>query len=295
MTETESDAFAETRMTLGEHLEELRSRLIKGTAAIIVAFLVAWAFQERVTEVMTRPYERSMGWLEESYIEEAEGILAADPERGRGDLLRTDESGRVRVVGFDGRLKSIKPGESFLFILKVCFYASLVFGAPVLLWQMWQFIAAGLYAKEKRAVSRYFPLSLLAFAVGILFGYFVIVPYGIFFLNKSVSIELMIPEITVQYYLTFLSGLCLAFGLIFQLPLVMTFVGSMGLVQPSAMASYRGHFCIGALILSAILTPPDPFTQLMMAIPLVVLYEIGIWSARFAAGRRTSPKSTRSA
>ena len=288
MPHEESEAFAETRMTLGEHLDELRGRLIKGTLAVIVAFLIAWAFQDRVTVIMTMPYNRAMGWLEESFVAQAEEILAADPTRPRSDFFVAVSSGEERLLGFDSRLTAIRPGESFLFVLKICFYAALIFGAPVLLWQMWQFIAAGLYAKEKVVVNRYFPLSLIAFAVGVVFGYFVIVPYGMYFLNKSVSIEVMMPSITVQYYLTFLSGLCLAFGCIFQLPLVMTFLGSMGLVQPSAMGTYRGHFAVGALILSAMLTPPDPFTQMMMAVPLVVLYEIGIWSARVAIRRRAA-------
>ena len=285
MSEPE-DPFAHTRMSLAEHLEELRSRLIKGAGAIVVAFVVAWIFRDGVTALVTEPYDLAMGMLQEHYVAEAEELLAADPERPRTDLFLSEDPEDRRLRGVDPRLSSLKPGESFLFTLRICFYAALVFGAPVLLWQMWQFIAAGLFEKEKRAVRGYFPLSLIAFALGVAFGFRVIVPYGMYFLNKGPSIEVMTISITVHYFLTFLSGLCLIFGAVFQLPIVMTFLGSMGMVQPSTMSHYRGHFVVGAFVAAAILTPPDPFTQLMMALPLVVLYEVGILSARVAIRRR---------
>ncbi|HED65656.1 MAG TPA: twin-arginine translocase subunit TatC [Planctomycetes bacterium] len=284
--EPTDDPFAHTRMSLAEHLDELRSRLIKGLSAILVVFLVAWFFQDEVTRIMARPYTQAMGWLEEYYVQEAEEVLAEHPDRKRTEYFITDDPSDKRLRNFETRLVTIRPGESFLFVLKVCFYISLIVGSPVLLWQMWQFIAAGLYPKEKRAIVLYFPFSLLAFLSGILFGYFWIVPYGMYFLNRTVSIEVSTPSITVQYFLTFLTGLCLVFGLVFQLPLLMTFLASVGMLDPRTITKYRGHFVVGAFVVAAILTPPDPFTQAMMAVPLVILFEIGIWCAKAAARRR---------
>lgn len=286
--EEEEDPFAKTRMSLGEHLEELRKRLLRGFLAIGIAFVLAWTWRDQVTEIVTRPYDWAMGKLEVHYGAEADEILAADPSKKRTDLFETDDPNDRRLRGFDKRLIGIKAGEGFMFQLKISLYAAITFGAPVLLWQMWAFISAGLYKKEQRAVLRYFPLSLVAFAVGVLFGYFVIVPYGMYYLGQSVSIAVGLQNVTFEYFLTFLSGLCLAFGVVFQLPLVLTFLGSTGMVEPAAMAKYRGHFVVAAFVIAAILTPPDPFTQFLMAVPLVVLYEIGIWSARLAIRRRAA-------
>jgi sec-independent protein translocase protein TatC len=120
----------------------------------------------------------------------------------------------------------------------------------------------------------------------VLFGYYFMVPYAMFYLNSAVSLELFVPNIKLESFLAFATSLCLAFGAIFQLPLLMTFVGRFDLITPETFSRYRGHFIVGALVLAAILTPPDPITQLMLGIPMVVLYEIGIVGARFSRRSR---------
>ena len=200
----------------------------------------------------------------------------------------TDDPQDKRLLEFNRNLTSIGVAELTIFKLKICLYAALVVGGPFLLWQMWQFIAAGLYKKERRSILKYFPLSVAAFVAGVLFGYFLMVPYAIYFLNKDIPIRMGTPQITVQHYLTFLSSLCVAFGLIFQLPLLMTALGAAGVVDARVLARHRGTFAIGGFVVAALLTPPDPFTQLMMAIPLLILYELGIWGARLGSkGTRT--------
>ena len=281
-----TDPFEKTRMTLGEHLDELRSRLFKGILAVTISFIVAWYYKDQITEIVTIPFREAMGMLHESWVEQAKAILEAHPERPRTDFFDSPDPADFRLRGFNDRLTSIGVGEVFFFQLKICLYFSLFVGAPILLWQMWQFVAAGLYKKERRAVLRYFPVSVLMFVVGVLFGYFFMVPYAMYFLNKDVSLELSIPQITTDNYLTFLRSLCLAFGVIFQLPLLMSFLGGAGMVSPALMSKYRGHFIVAAFVIAAIITPPDPITQLMMGVPLVILYEIGILGARITARRR---------
>ena len=286
------DPLADTRMSLGEHLDELRTRLIKGAAAVLVAFVAAWTLRDAVQDLVTWPFHRAMDLLHADLVSQALAILEREPGRPRTDFFVSADPADERLIGFQRRLSAIKPAESFLFTLRICFYTAIVFGAPVLLWQMWRFVAAGLYTKERRMVLSYFPVSVLAFAAGVVFGFSVIVPYGMFFLNKGTSIELIAPSITVEYYLTFLSGLCLAFGAVFQLPLLMTFLARTGIVEVAVMSKYRGHFIVGAFVIGAMLTPPDPFTQLMMAIPLVVLFEVGLlWSRRIV--RRQAAESGR--
>ncbi len=288
MSAPEADPFAATRMSLGEHLAELRSLLIKGLLAVAVAFAVGWAFQERITELVLRPYDRSMDMLERYWVEEAERLVAEPPGRPRTDFFVTADPSDRRLLGLDRRLQWIKPTEPFLFILRICGYFALFAGAPVLLWQLWQFVAAGLYSRERRAVRFYFPFSLGLFLIGVLFGYFLLVPYAMYYLNRSVSLEFGTPKITVESFLSFLSSLCLAFGAVFQLPLIVSFLGGAGLVEPGSFVKYRGHFIVGAFIVAGVLTPPDPYTQLMLGIPLVLLYEVGIICARIAARRRRS-------
>jgi len=282
----EEDPFGHTRMTLGEHLEELRRRLARGLLAVGIAFVVAWFFRADIIRIVKLPYDRATDMMEAHFVEEAEGLLAADPARERTEFFLSSDPDDKRLLNFKHDLTFIKPAEGFLFMLKICLYSAIVVGAPILLWQMWQFVAAGLYSRERKTVVGYFPVSVLCFATGVLFGYFGAVPYGMYFLNSYVSIEIGMPTITAEYFLTFISSLCVAFGFVFQLPLVMTFLGATGIVDPGDMAKYRGHFIVGAFVIAALLTPPDPFTQLLMAVPLVILYEVGIWSARFVRKKK---------
>jgi sec-independent protein translocase protein TatC len=287
MTEPSEDPFAGTRMTLGEHLQELRVRLWRGVVAIAIAFVIAWIFQDRLRDVAIRPYEKSMDMLERHYRDEAVAKLAADSSLPRTEFFLTADPQDFRLRSFDRGFRWIGVTEPFVFLLKLCFYAALVVGGPVLLWQMWGFIAAGLYQRERKMLTKYFPFSIVAFAVGVAFGYFLVIPYGIFFLNVMIPIEIGRPAITLESYTGFLSTLCVAFGFVFQLPLVMTFVARVGLVTPAWMARHRGHFVVVAFIIAAVLTPtPDAYTQCMMAVPLCLLFEIGLWTARGAAKRR---------
>ena len=286
MASEESDPFEKTRMSLGEHLEELRSRLFKGVAAVAIAFAFAWGFQEDIARIVLSPYYQATDMLAEHFVEQANAILAEKPELARTEFFLTDDPGDLRLRGFERRPQGIGVGEGFFFILKICLYFAVFVGSPVLLWQMWQFIAAGLYTKERRAVTRVFPVSLGLFLTGVLFGYFVMVPYAMYYLNRSVPIDLVVTNIHIQSFLTFISGLCLAFGAVFQLPLVLSFLAVAGVLTPQDMARYRGHFIVGAFIVAAILTPPDPFTQLMMGIPMILLYEVGILAARVLTRER---------
>jgi len=329
----EEAKLAETRMSLGEHLDELRKRLFSGVLTITLIFVAAYVFKEHVTRFAQRPFTQAMTRLEPEFIGQSLELLGADHElaqealarmpladlapeaqwpeerfrtaaEGFGKLLDSDEeldwsdyfeSGsdltHPVLKDFRKRVVFIEPIEGFIYQLKICFYAAMVIGAPVLLWQMWQFIAAGLYSKEKRAVLRYFPLSILAFAAGISFGFLVIVPQGLYYINQTVSPELGIPNTSASTYLSFLLSLCLAFGFIFLLPLVMTLMGASGLVESRLFSKYRGEFLIGSFVISAFLTPPDPFTQVMMGGPMVLLYELGILGSKIAGKRRAAAEA----
>ncbi|HEX6884117.1 MAG TPA: twin-arginine translocase subunit TatC [Planctomycetota bacterium] len=274
------DPFAHTRMTLGGHLDELRKRLFRGVLALLVAFVVSLVFRHALMGWILEPHRTVVGWLNESFRAEAEEIVAREPAR-RAEFFNADGSFRLAL---EERLITVSPTEGMWFVLKVAGWSALFFGAPFLLWQLWQFVAAGLYPRERRWVGWFFPPALLLFVGGVVFSYLVLVPYGMYYANRDLPIELIKPTISVGFYFSFLTTLSLGMGLVFQLPILMTFTGRVGMVEPRTYAGLRGHFVIVAVFLSALITPGgDLFSLVAMAGPMLVLYEIGILGARLAA------------
>src|SRR5262249_47609656 len=234
-----------------------------------------------IIEIVRRPYHLTVEKLNADYLAEAQKRVAEHPEL---QPKYFDKNGEFRNV-IDERLVALAPTEAMWFGLKVAGYAALVFGSPVLLWQLWQFVAAGLYKRERRWVLYFFPPALILFAIGVLFSYFWIVPYGMYFTMPSpAQMDIIKPGTSLEYYFDFLFGMCVAMGAVFQLPLLMSFLGLVDIVPASTFASMRSYFVIGAFTIAPLLTPgPDVFSQVLMAVPMIVLYELGILGARFAA------------
>lgn len=281
-----ADADGGPRMSLAEHLDELRRRLVRGILGMALAFAVAYGFQDRTFEIVLRPLHQAVGWLNADMFAAYEKRIAEDPALDPELYFLEGKDGRRRLrEPIDTRPQATGPGEAFLGNLKAAFYLSLFVGGPVLLWQLWLFVAAGLYPAERRAVLSYIPTSMGLFVVGTLFGYFVMVPYAIYFLNTSVDLTQVRPDFRYAQYFGFLSSLCVGLGAIFQLPVLMTALARVGLVTSATFAKWRGHFIVGSFVIGAILTPPDPFTQTMMAAPMVLLYELGILCGRLVERR----------
>jgi sec-independent protein translocase protein TatC len=271
------DELESTRMTLGEHLEELRRRLFKSVLVLVLAFAFAWTFREDVAQAMLWPFRTAAQQINAELRARADAALAADPTLPLKHEFKTSPH-------------SFGITEPIFFALNNSVYFALLIGSPFVLWQMWQFVAAGLYRHEKRAVARYFPFSALLFLGGIAFCFLLLVPTGMYYLATMFPIEQIEPVIGIDQYTSFLTTLCLAMGLVFQLPILMIFLARIGLVEPKTYGRYRGHFVVVALIVSAIVTPgPDYVSQLMMAVPMLVLYEIGILVSRAIARPRQVP------
>ncbi len=274
------------RMSLGDHLDELRRRLVMGFLGVAVAFALAWGFKDWTTATIMRPLHQAVGWLNEDLSQRYERRLAADPSLDRELFFLVDRAGNERLrMPIDARPQATGPAEAFLVELKAALYLALFVGGPLLLWQLWQFIAAGLYAQERRAVLSYIPASMVLFFAGTLFGYFLMVPYAMYFLNASVDLTQVRPDFRIAQYFTFLSTLCLGLGVVFQLPVLMTALARVGLVEARNFSRYRGHFIVCAFVIGALLTPPDPFTQSLMAGPMILLYEVGILLAKLGERR----------
>lgn len=299
------DEVEQHRMTLGEHLEELRTRLLRSVIAVGVVFLVAWGFRDHVVAFALAPYEqKARVWLNEELfrrrvvdLEELEAELTADLDRGDAEAVARVEAqlverreeyflqGEVNLLRMRETVPSMRADDgvsTFFFYMKVCGYASLFVAGPFVLWQVWAFVAAGLYRSERRIVHRYFPVSLGLFLGGVVLGYTMMVPYGYYFLTE-LGLNQIRHEALVTPWLSFVNTLLFGLGIVFQLPLAMMAAARLELIEPADFGRYRGHFWVGAFIVAAFFTPPDPYTQAMMAVPMVLLYEVGILLARRAA------------
>lgn len=229
------------KMPFTEHLEELRKRLIISAVAIGIGFLISYAFKERIFELLMKP------WLE------------ALPKGQASKLIYT------------------APHEAFFTYLKVSFIAGFGLAVPVVLHQLWLFIAPGLYENERRYVIPVVFFSSLFFLGGALFGYFFVFPVGFQFFTSFAN-DYITPMISTKEFLTFSTRLLLGFGFVFELPIFAFFLAKLGLITAAFLKRQRKVAVVVIFIIAAALTPgPDVFSQLMMAGPLLILYEVSVW------------------
>jgi len=223
------------------HLEELRKRLVVCFIAIGIGFVASYGFKEQIFQILSRPLISAMG---------------------TGDKLI-----------FTGL------PEAFFTYLKVALLSGIMLSAPVILYEFWMFLAPGLYKKERSLLVPIVFLSSFFFIGGALFGYFVVFPFGFkFFLGFASDTIQALPS--MKEYLGFSAKLLLAFGLVFELPIVITFLARLGIVSVDFLKKNRKYALILFFVGAAIITPPDVVTQIMMALPLMLLYEISILGAR---------------
>jgi len=231
----------EDKLPFTVHLEELRSRLIVCFIAIGVGFAASYFFKEQLFEILMRPLK---------------------------EVMKTGD--KVIFTGLP---------EAFFTYLKVSLLSGLMIAIPIILYQFWMFVAPGLYEKEKRLVMPIVLLSSFFFLGGSLFGYFIVFPYGFeFFLSFSNDTIQALPS--MREYLSFSAKLLIAFGLAFELPLVLTLMARIGLVSVEFLKKNRKYAILIFFAGAAMLTPPDVVTQIMLGVPLMALYELSILGAK---------------
>lgn len=177
------------------------------------------------------------------------------------------------------RLIFIAPAEALIVRLKIALFGGLFLASPFVLWQIWGFVSDGLGKKEGKHVLLFGLFSFIFFIFGSLFGYFIIVPIGMDFL-LAFATDFIVPMITVDRYVSFAGCLSLAFGLSFQFPLIILFLTKIGAVTPQSLSKRRKYAVVIIFIIGAIFTPPDIITQCLMALPLLLLYEVSILLSR---------------
>ena len=229
------------KLPLTSHLDELRKRLIRCSVAVIIGFLISYGFKEKLFAILTRP------------------------------LMEVMDAGDTLI--FTGI------PEAFFTFLKVSLLSGILLAIPVIMFEFWMFVAPGLYKNERKIMLPIVIISSFFFVGGALFGYFIVFPYGFQFL-LGFATETLRPFPSMKEYLSFSAKLLLAFGFVFELPIVITFLARIGLVTVDFLKKNRKYAILLFFVGSAILTPPDVVTQVMMSIPLMILYEISIFGAR---------------
>lgn len=253
------------KMPLTEHLVELRKRILVSLSAVLVAFCVCFFFSEQIFTVLTMPLKGYFTFLR-SYP--------------YWDFVRRKEA---------FSLVFLSPTEAFWAHIKISMIAGLVISVPVIFHQFWKFISPGLLEKEKKYVAPFVFSGTMLFLIGAAFCFLVILPFAIQFLLTYKTASLT-PLISVGNYMDFCLKFILAFGLIFELPLIIVILTRIGVVTPETLAKKRKYAILVAFIAAAILTPtPDAFNQVLMAVPIILLYEVGILLSRlFVRKRRQS-------
>lgn len=261
MSQEDIDA---TRAPLMEHLIELRSRLIWAFVSIALCFTVCFYFAEEIFNILLVPYQQAdEAWRATNNMPEADGM----------------------------RLIFTAPQEFFFTQMKLALFGALFLAFPIIAAQLYMFVAPGLYAKERRAFLPFLLATPILFVAGASLVYFFVMPLGLeFFLGfqqmgpEAVTTIEMLPQ--VSKYLGLIMTLIFAFGLCFQLPVLLTLLGRVGIVDSAGLKKNRKFAVVGAFTMAAVLTPPDPISQLGLGLPTILLYEISIWSVRLIERKR---------
>jgi len=232
----------EKKLPLTAHLQELRKRLIFSFIAIGIGFVICYAFADTLFEILARPL--------------------------------------MKIMPAGGSLIFTSVAEAFFTYMKIGFIAGVILASPFILYQIWAFIAPGLYRHEKGYIVPFVLGGSLFFTLGVLFGYFIAIPVGFRFL-LGYATDFIKPMPSMKEYLTFTIKFLLAFGLVFEFPVVLVLLARIGIVDAKMLAKQRRYAILLVFILAAVVTPsPDLLTQVLTAIPLIALYELSILLSR---------------
>ncbi|MEP6943481.1 MAG: twin-arginine translocase subunit TatC [Betaproteobacteria bacterium] len=241
----------ETQETFISHLVELRSRLLRAIVAVLVVLLCLFPFAKDIYAFLAAPLLRSLP--------------------SGSTMIATDVTG------------------TFFVPLKVTLMAAFLIALPYVLYQMWAFVAPGLYKHEQRLAAPVMISSVFFFALGMSFAYFAVFPvaFGFFAGYTPAGVQMMTD---IDKYLSFVLTMFIAFGLTFEVPVVVIVLVRLGVVSLQTLRSIRGYVIVGAFVLGAIFTPPDILSQVMLAVPLWLLYELGLLVARFITVTKREPE-----
>ncbi len=284
---------SDAEMTFFEHLDDLRPHLVRAVFAFVVIAIVAFAFKGFIIDTLlfgpqrpdfpTNRWLCSMGYSLADFVAWCGRLFNAEWTMDPTTLCINQESFNLinnKLVG------------QFNLHIKVAMATGIVLGIPYMLWEIWQFVKPALTANEKKGTRMFVLYVSLGFFAGLLFGYYIIVPLSIhFFINYAAS-DNILNLIDIGSYSSQVVSISLISGLIFQLPLLVYFLTRIGLITPAFLRKYRRHAIIVLAVLAAIITPPDPFSLVLVMLPLYGLYELSIFLSARTEKKRSKEETT---
>ena len=317
----------DTTMSLGDHLEELRARLILAITGLLIGTGICLLFGTKIIKFIEKPYTKvflapetkppkkeETTKLVQTLFDNVSQRLAVDPNAQKIEpkteefvrkfcteaflALLNDPNYTILHPSTDRksltrRLQILSPAAGFVSYVKIALMAGLILSSPWVFYQIWMFVAAGLYAHEKRYVHTAVPFSATLFVIGALFFLFVVAPLTLGFLVKfNEGVLDAWSNFTFSDYISFITMLMLVFGAAFQTPIAIFFLNRTGLVSLQALRRSRKFAILGIVIIAAMATPPDMISQVTLAIPLYFLFELGILLSVFSERKRKAEKTT---
>lgn len=219
-----------------DHLEEFRWRIIKSLAAVVIGAIISFVFIDKIMEILVAP---------------------------------------TLKIGAQFTLQVLKVQGMFMVKWGLAFVGGFILGLPIITYQLWKFVAPGLYRTEIKFTLPIIIFTYVAFLCGILFAYFVLIPFSLKFFT-SMGYGDVQNNISINYYFSFITWLMIGAGIIFEMPIVSFILSLVGILTPKFLRKYRRHAIVAIMILSAFITPPDPVSMIIMTFPLIILYEISI-------------------
>ncbi|MBN1821858.1 MAG: twin-arginine translocase subunit TatC [Prolixibacteraceae bacterium] len=260
----------QAEMSFLEHLEELRWHIIRSVLAVVVFAVVAFILKDFIfNSVILKPKSPDF-WTNRMFVK-------------LGDLIGSES---IKINQGHLNLIAIKMADQFMIHITVSIIAGLIIASPFVINEFWRFIRPALYEKEKKYANGAVFYTSVLFLTGVLFGYYLIVPLSIHFLGSYSISDEVINQINTRSYISTLTSISFASGVVFLLPVFSYFLSKVGILTPQFMKTYRRHAYVVMLLLSAIITPPDIFSQIMVCLPLIFLYEIGILISRRVVKKR---------
>ncbi len=255
--------FDKKEMSLGDHLDELRSRVLRSIIAFFLIFIVSFYFHKELKEIFERPVFDAMALAGTEICEK----IGLDPS-GKG-------------------FKTLSLQEPALNSIKVAFLAAIGLTFPFVVFQMWGFVTPALHNNEKFAGFLFVPLAIIFFYIGVFVGYFFGLPYLYYLLFEwAAASSTADMELRESEYLSFFAVMTISFGIIMNIPWLVMVLVYVRLVTPDQLADKRGYIALITVVLAAILSPPDPVSQLAMFLPMYLLFELGLVASRFITRKR---------
>lgn len=255
---------SDNEMSFLDHLEELRWHIVRALAAIIVSAIIVFLCKDFVWNTIILGPSKKTFWTYRIFCQISDSLCFGPNEHLR--LFTRDF------------------GEQFMMHMTSSFWIGLIIAFPYILWEVWRFVKPGLYDKEQNAIKGVVVICSGLFFLGVLFGYYVVTPFGMSFLtNYTISDEIDI-SVSLESYVDYLTMFVLPLGLVFELPVVVYFLAKVGIVNAPMLKTFRKHAIVAIVVIAAVITPPDVASQILVSLPLILLYESSI----FIAGR-TNP------